>query len=1072
MFEDSLNFQTELLKAMMSYEESKIKDSKIYVPSDEFSNRLWNFFIPTQKINFDFNVNKFTQLEFINNYDRLRFADYFSSIYLKINSEQIFYILPQIHLEILFKVGSDYITDKVNFDNSKFLQSHVISTLRMITFGSNIYIKVIDDKGETLPLDNMLFLGVNEQIIIAFHLLKEPGIGNVVITPVISEEFGTLWKYKCISFVDIFDNKSRIIETKQILYVPVVIYNSMTLNTFVGVEEQEYDFLQFEYLDFRRIIESFIDTDEFYRYLRELIQLKQTTHLFMADQIDQLSIYLEQGKKFFEMGKMPHLMNFVAHSWHDYYMSYLFKKYQSDVYKYLEKMGPKFYNRVIAKKDNIYECYNYETMKGGLMVKSSFGYTFIRYPISVFLIKNKEAVRMAEQVLKPLFAEYSQRVLPRLSDMLVTFNFSFGDIYYIELVPVEMSKSYVRIVEPYVNEMDKMHPIKIKTMLNNRDNSIHSFVLYNVKDLINIFDSDDNKGERYCVNELIYSIFSYNFPEGDNLHQLVSETTDILCPIAKRRYGITQVEIRNIRSKDYHPYQRINSTDLSVVNRKVANKLHEHAVQKGTYKSDDAIQLNKLILNYLSEELKDTLDKCDQSILTHAYLQLEYTEFQRELNRKQRRFDADTDNDYDLLQKIAQEDEDLSKHSLAIKHIIAAILKWWPQGPDDVTSEVWAKLLAIAFVINDSSAILDMANFKLQTHEVYITDFYEIEDNFGDLIYDSLEYNRKIAEQRIINEKEELRVKPLREQLELNSAYITDYGFSLFDMLDILYYLGSSSFEGSKMYPLNQFKKGQLVELILQDNPSTNQEALVKMIDYLSLTPNSYNDFDVIAISNLMRYKERINLCPFICIDDEILYGNQMCLQAFQLWVNYYANGDSPYQKNLPTAIANCVKAIHKEKDMKLEEIAERIAVNVLGREKVEARILNFKRLSQNFPTRPDCGEIDLLAINEFKKIIFVIDAKNVNKRFRPYDIAQEINQFFEDNDSYYSKLSKKVQFISDNEETVLKHFGITHDNEWVIEKAFCVDYVYPSGFIKEEVKFILMEELAFYLKDVNITKF
>ncbi|HEY9187496.1 MAG TPA: hypothetical protein VIR55_06295 [Ignavibacteria bacterium] len=86
-----------------------------------------------------------------------------------------------------------------------------------------------------------------------------------------------------------------------------------------------------------------------------------------------------------------------------------------------------------------------------------------------------------------------------------------------------MAKSYIRIVEPYVSELDKEHPIKIKTMLNNRDNTIHSFVLYDAEDLINIFDSKENNGERYCVNELIHSILSYNFPEDSNLVQLVSE---------------------------------------------------------------------------------------------------------------------------------------------------------------------------------------------------------------------------------------------------------------------------------------------------------------------------------------------------------------------------------------------------------------------------------------------------------------------------------------------------------------------------------------------------------------------
>ncbi|HEY9187495.1 MAG TPA: hypothetical protein VIR55_06290 [Ignavibacteria bacterium] len=412
-FEDSLDFQTVLLKTIMSDEESKIKVPKIYVPSDEFSNILWKYFIPKNKMKLKPNVNKFAQLANVNAYDRLGFASYFSSLYIEIGSGEIFYILPQIHLEVLFIVSSDYLMNKVNFN----LQPRVESTLKMIAYQGNIYVKVIDDKGIAVPFNNMLFLEVNEKLIIALHLLKEPGIGSIILKSSISNEFETLQNYEFVSFVNILGRQSDLKDTKQIAFVPVVIYDVITLNAFVAVEQQKIDFLQFEYLDLIRIVESFSNVEEFYKYIRELNQLQKSTHLSMGDQIDQLSLYLEQGKKFFEMGQMPHLMSFGAHGWYDYYMPYLYAKYQSDVYKYLEKMAPKFYNHVVAKKDNVYECYNSELMKGGLMAKSPCGYTFVRYLISVYLIKNEFAVRMAEEVLKPLFAEYSQKVLPRLSDM-------------------------------------------------------------------------------------------------------------------------------------------------------------------------------------------------------------------------------------------------------------------------------------------------------------------------------------------------------------------------------------------------------------------------------------------------------------------------------------------------------------------------------------------------------------------------------------------------------------------------------------------------------------------------------
>jgi len=1063
IFEESLNFQTALLKEIMAQDESFIKIPEIYIPTLEFVNLIWKYFRISQPQQTEV---IYCDLEDIANYEPTTFSNYFSSIFIQINEDQIIYNLPQVHIEILFRVYSNLLKKKLEHDKGRFLKERVDSTLKKIVFGDSIYLKALDDKGNVISRENIIFLEVSKELLILFYLLEESGTEILTIPSSVSKQISLFYESEHVSFEDAMGYRSELKHVKAIQFIPVIVYDVLTINALVLVESQKIDFLHFEYLDFKRMTEFLHSKSDLYKYLRELQHLRYAAKLFMGDQIDQLSIYLQKEKKFFEMGQMPKLINFGAHQWHDFYMPYLFTKYQTDVYKYLERISPNFFNYVEIQASNVYECFNTALLKGGLMARCSFGYTFIKYPISGYLIKDKMAVRMGEKVLKPLFAEYAQKVLPVLEDILENYYFSFGDIYYLELVPKQIAEPYVKIIAPYVNELNSAQPIKIITMLNSSKNELHSFVLYDADNLINIFDSKENRGERYCVGEMIRSILIYNFPnENKHIELLVSEITEKICPVAKRRYGITSIEVVNVRSEHYDTYLKVNNTDLSVVNRNVAQKLSEYSIPKKVYQGEDAVQLNRLILNYLSEELKQSVLAFDESILKYAYLQLDFVEFQREMQRKQNHMDADTDTDYDLMEKITRNDEEISKHSLAIKYIIAAILKWNPTGYSRINEEKWSNLLAIAFVINDTSAILDMANFKLQSHEVYVNDLYEISDNFGNLVFNPISYSEKTAKQKIVEREKILKARSIRECTELDTTYISEFGFSLFDMLDFLYYLGTSDFKDTTAYPLNEMRKERFIELIISDNPEFNTESLLKIINHLSLNINTYENVDVIAMANLMRYKDRINLCPIIYKNDNVLYGNQMCLEAHKLWISYYIHGDSPYLLNLPKSILKSVKDIHKEIDIELEKLVEKVAVEALGNNKVEARILNFKRLSPEFVARPDCGEIDLLAVNGEKKIIFVIDAKNINKRVRPYDVAQEIHQFFEGMDSYFNKLSKKAQFISENLEVVLKHFGVEYDIEWRIQKAFCVNHVYPSAFVEKDVSFVLLDELPEYLK-------
>ena len=63
-------------------------------------------------------------------------------------------------------------------------------------------------------------------------------------------------------------------------------------------------------------------------------------------------------------------------------------------------------------------------------------------------------------------------------------------------------------------------------------------------------------------------------------------------------------------------------------------------------------------------------------------------------------------------------------------------------------------------------------------------------------------------------------------------------------------------------------------------------DEIKKILAFLSLDFRTYSNYKYIdySIDRLMRKKERLNLSPFIKIDDKYLFGHQLLLNAIDGW--------------------------------------------------------------------------------------------------------------------------------------------------------------------------------------------
>jgi len=244
-------------------------------------------------------------------------------------------------------------------------------------------------------------------------------------------------------------------------------------------------------------------------------------------------------------------------------------------------------------------------------------------------------------------------------------------------------------------------------------------------------------------------------------------------------------------------------------------------------------------------------------------------------------------------------------------------------------------------------------------------------------------------------------------------------------------------------------------------------EIIEKVLSFLSLNFKIYKSYKPLdySIDKLMTKKERLNLSPFIKIKNKYLFGHQLLLNVIDGWIYSLIKGDVPFSINESSLVKKELNNIHNKLDKELEILAYNEAVKVVGENFVRMTINKFKMLSEKFPQKPTCGEIDLLIVNEKTKIIFVMDAKNVNKRFQVSAINRELNKFLKGEKSYLIKLTKKFDFIKENQDEILNHFKISDKSGWKVKKGFVVNRVHFSAFYKEKVDFVLIDNLGKYIQ-------
>jgi hypothetical protein len=1105
LFVLSLQFQNNLIEKIIILEESKIEAQKIYVPSQEYFSEICPFFeIDSQKLYLledhsciEAGAFQIAEEEILS---KCLDVELFKTFHIRLK-ENNYFLIPQLHLEILYKTAKRTILESKNKELlTSLIHKNFISqvqkncfrffTIRNITdkvlqVGTN---KNLSDGADTIvrvDADKLLLFKVAEH---GYEVDLSEQVEDAIRTA--QTIISNIEKEEIVGLHYLNDEIIAVPVSKMEIWA-IVVYENTTLNCRITLKHviKKPTTIVISIIDLQAIFDYLSSGLSFIKFLKNDKELLSISTIQSSDYIDRFAYYISNGEAYLKMGATPTLLVFAPHQWHNFHLEKLFKKYQDDIFELIEREFPNYFNRAKKCDDNIYEVIETGMLNGGRVVKFGTNLVWIMYPLDGFN-NTEDEISSYSRLLGPLYADYVNKLREPLSKLFKKYDFNFQTGYRIVLYPASYIErdEHLQFLKPYVSQLSQSMPLLVVTKRISNSWNIRSSVIYDFKYLEYLFAPKENEGERFCISQLIRSLmlfFNKNLRE-PKAGLIAQEFVDKYIPIRIKGYAFEAIPVHNPLLDSYGRHQDMSISDISRVNREVAEFLSKRNIEPGIYQGDDAKNLNNQIFQFLQNKLEEEIKEYNDSLLFHAYREVELIEGRREKNRLQLGLDASKYIEYDIISRSVETTEEISTAAVSAKYIVETTLKVGCHGRKSITDEDWHYLQALAVVLEETTTISDYIHYDIFPHSLKISDLYEIEDIKGKDAFSHEEFYKaesklkvdsakKTYEQRkentIPEQPEGVRlVKPFPQKLqEVDSAFKTEYGFSLDNFGTVLYVLGCLNLSCEHHSPLSLVSEEVLIGKLKEHIKEPPEESEIKKIlKFASLRFGIYKPNEVLITSQLLRRKERLNLCPLIYLEaGQYLYGNEMCLGASRIWLQAISSADIPYELPENSPIEQALTKLHRYMDTELEKEAEVIATQALGGNNVECRINNFKRLSPSFPAKPDCGEIDLLAVNQSTKTIFVIDAKNRSRKIRPYDIRQELKKFFEGGKSYLSQLNKKEEFVKKNLKDILAHFSIHADKEWKIHKAFVVSTNYPSAYYRGmNVHFVLTSKLADFLSN------
>ncbi len=1092
VFVSSLSFQTKLLlqiKELVS-EISGVRQN-VYVPNELFTSSISALFatcLPDRTIikQYGLRVGEFANRTTQDLYENSIEQKLLSSKLFILQGDDVVWLYPQNHLAVLVEIGKSIFKSKFE---RHLLQERLKYTLGIITeraftrYRTAISL-LVGDKEIISSLTHVVMANENTLLLymVAGYSLDEDLSSPIIDAIRRMEQIVETIEAATVISVKTLIAKKVSIGTAQLQLMPVVIFDPLNLSYKAAIPKTSIkrdDFHLLSMNDYRSIISVLKSGQNVIKFLIEEQKLHSKNQFpVVGEYMDRFAFYVSNGMSFIRSAQSFNVFVFEAHIWHDFIHDRMHKELKDeDVHLEIHRIAKNYYNELEKIEDGVWRLTHTANTCGAFLLFLESSIVWIKLPDYGQLLSEKE-FSIAYTLVGVLFKEYLKK----------------GETLYFEVLK-SISLNPIRhlillLPEDRLEQPDwaflKSHYRKASSGANaisfylNETNEIKSFFVFDADIFIEHFAHKENVGERLSMEILIDSMLSLGVVNEEVRISEAQQIVNLIIPLAAKRYSASLIEVDNPKLGSYQLPYRMNTSDFGVVNRIISAFLIQQNVLPGTYKDDEAVNICQTLYKALLLELETQISFFDDTFIPFAYRQNELAEGARYRSKIVTGMKSTVKLDYDLTDHFAEEHGGFTALTMTQRFILHAALKVAPGGNRRISETEWTSLLALGKITMEISFDRESLVHNLQEDVLVITSDYllKIEHRSGefnenhyrvkdaDLIIDHYR-NRYQSNGRDESKEDSPAMAAFRTyEQELNVAFKEEFGFTYKDLMFVLYAIKACSFQSGSYHPVVQCKVEELVKVVQgMDTETMSNDYVAAIIQFLSLEEGGYSKGHMLFHSQMLREKQRLLVCPIVLLKTGLLiYGSQCVINSLNVW-NNVVKGHFLFELPEVSPILTVLKQMHKKADVVLEGLVADTLKTCLPAKDVEKNIGNFKRLSPSFATREECGEIDALCINRANQTVFVFDAKNVIKRPSNYFIRNNIDTFFLSKKAYYRKLLKKKDFIIKNLPIILRYFGVSDPEGWIVKEAFVTsDLQFAAFYNHQKADFILVNEIEAYL--------
>ncbi|MBZ0089749.1 MAG: hypothetical protein K8H90_05150 [Thermoanaerobaculia bacterium] len=414
--------------------------------------------------------------------------------------------------------------------------------------------------------------------------------------------------------------------------------------------------------------------------------------------------------------------------------------------------------------------------------------------------------------------------------------------------------------------------------------------------------------------------------------------------------------------------------------------------------------------------------------------------------------------------------EEMNHVTRAIEIVVEELIQRPSRGRSEPDRLEWRELLAIASLMLDSGLRSEQANLRLQPVAIEINDLYEVFLRWdgGEVDIDLEAMNQAMARQARIgpdresDEPGETKAsRSLAEGLpqfrELDTAMLAGLAFSLETLLRLVGAL--ESWPVTPERPVAWVAVPDIVRFCKEEQIDVPEVEVAAAIRYLTFHRDLLGD-GVLEHWEQERRSVRVANRPLVQDPTGKLSIAPWAMYGFRRRLVRYLQGGRLIwpDRDLPHGVRRALSSYRSKRNLELErevlQVARTAGLRAWERLK-KPKTIGLKALP---------GEIDVLAIDEARGLIWVIEAKDPFEAFSSAQIRSLSDDFHDDSGDhrYVSKLIAKAEAIRGGIPLVTEKLAVSSAARWEVRSLIVTRYVVAAAFVRRpRVTFTTLEGLA-----------